>query len=161
MISIRVTLGLDGMKGVFKLATALWKEEAPGHRPCKKTVCKDQKGPYMSNQSSKWESDVHKLSPQLCMGEGDQHSDFLTPSPVFPPIKLQYFSLALHKDRPYTHSHKGAHTLYLQYINLDQNMWTLQSLPCAWHSFFPSFTHYVSPVLSVIPCCIHTRGEKI
>lgn len=47
-MSIGDTLGFAGMKGVFKLATALWKEEVSRHRPHKKTVCKDQKGPHVS-----------------------------------------------------------------------------------------------------------------
>ena len=48
MISMEDTLGFDGMKGVFKLATALREEEASRHRPHKKTVYKDQKGSYVS-----------------------------------------------------------------------------------------------------------------
>lgn len=40
MISIGDTLGFDGMKGVFRLATALWKEEVSRHGPGTKPVCK-------------------------------------------------------------------------------------------------------------------------
>lgn len=50
MVSIRDLLGFAGMQGVFKLATALWKEEALRHRRSKKTVCKNQKRPYLSRK---------------------------------------------------------------------------------------------------------------
>ena len=66
MISMVDTLGSDGMKGVFKLATALWEEEASRHRPHKKTVCKDQKESYVSKRELRVvECHIHDLTPAV------------------------------------------------------------------------------------------------
>lgn len=66
MISMVDTLGFDGMKGVFKLATALWEKEASRHRPHKKTVCKDQKGSYVSKREiGVGECHIHDLTPAV------------------------------------------------------------------------------------------------
>lgn len=67
MISMVDTLGFDGMKGVFKLATALWEEEVSRHRPHKKTVCKDQKGSYVSKRRSEWGSATYMILLQQCI----------------------------------------------------------------------------------------------
>lgn len=66
MISMEDTLGFDGMKGVFKLATALREEEASRHRPHKKTVYKDQKGSYVSKcELGVGEFHIHDLTPAV------------------------------------------------------------------------------------------------
>lgn len=105
-------IGVCRHEGSIQTCHCPMEKKAPRHRPCKTIVYKDQKGPYTSSQSSKWGSDVHKLSHHQCVGELDPYSDFLTPSPVYPlpnppyltPVKLQYSSLASDEDRQSTHT---------------------------------------------------------
>lgn len=56
------------MKGVFKLACPVGEKEVSRHRPYKKTVCKDQKGSYVSKRElGVGEFHIYVISLQQCM----------------------------------------------------------------------------------------------
>ena len=114
IISIGDTLGFAGMKGVFKLATALWKEGVSRHRLCKKTICTDQKGPYVSKPKLRAGGCLHTRSHTSSAGRTGPETTLLD-SPAqcgffsfFFPTKTAVFLTYLPSTK--THTHTRTHT---------------------------------------------------